>query len=57
MIVEFIKENGKINNEQCRNLLNVEKSRAAKLLLNLFEKNIVMRHGKGRKTYYDFIKE
>ena len=57
MIIEFIKENGKINNEQCRNLLNVEKSRAAKLLLNLFEKNIVMRHGKGRKTYYDFIKE
>ena len=57
MIIEFIKENGKINNEQCRNLLNVEKTRATMILSALLENGIIVRHGKGKNTYYDLINE
>ncbi len=56
-IINFIKENGSINNEKCRNLLNVERSWAAELLSSLIQKGIVCRHGKGKNTYYDFIKD
>ncbi len=57
MIINFIRDHGSINNEQCRKLLNVEKSWAAKLLSNLLLKGIIIRHGKGKNTYYDLIKD
>lgn len=51
-IVNYIKENGSINNEQCRNLLNIEKTRATELLLSLMERKVLIRKGNGRSTHY-----
>lgn len=51
-VIDFIKVNGSITNEQCRGLLNVEKSRATELLTNLVKNKFLYRHGSGRNTHY-----
>lgn len=53
LIIKYIKENGRITNQQCRKLLNIEKSRAGELLTNLFDNQKIYRHGVGKATYYD----
>ncbi len=56
MIIDFIKKNGTINNEKCRNLLNVEKIHATKLLSKLLQNGKIVRHGYGKNTYYEYVK-
>ncbi|MCM1197205.1 MAG: putative DNA binding domain-containing protein [Roseburia sp.] len=56
MILDHIKKNGRITNEQCRKLLNIEKSRASELLTNLSDNQSIYRHGVGKSTYYDLNK-
>lgn len=55
-ILTFIKENGKINNEQCRSMLQIEKTQASNLLNELLSLSQIYRHGKGKATYYNFEK-
>lgn len=54
-IIQYIKENGSINNGQCRSLLNVEKTKAFKLITILMDDKKIKRIGNGRSTYYVLI--
>lgn len=53
IIINYIKTNGRINNEECRKLLNVERSKSALALSSLVESKKIFRHGNGKATYYD----
>ena len=53
IIINYIKTNGRINNEECRKLLNVERSKSALVLSSLVEGKKIFRHGNGKATYYD----
>jgi len=53
--IDFLKENGKITNSNYRNLCNVSTDTAHKDLRELVEKNILIREGAGRGTYYLMI--
>jgi len=54
--IDFVKENGKITNSDYRNLCNVSTDTAHKDLRELVEKNVLIREGSGRGTYYLMIK-
>ncbi len=54
IVLKFIAENGKITSEQCKNILNLEKSRVNEIINELLNLNKIYRHGKGKATYYDF---
>ena len=54
IILKFITENGKITSEQCKKLLNHEKSRVNEIINELLNSHNIYRHGKGKATYYDF---
>lgn len=54
IVLKFIAENGKITSEQCKNILNLEKSRVNEIINELLNSNKIYRHGKGKATYYDF---
>ena len=53
--IDFVKENGKITNSDYRNLCNVSTDTAHKDLRELVEKNVLIREGSGRSTYYRMI--
>lgn len=55
MAIDFVKENGKITNSDYRNLCNVSTDTAHKDLRELVEKNVLIREGSGRGTYYLMI--
>jgi len=53
--IDFVREKGKITNSDYRNLCNVSTDTAHKDLRELVEKNILIREGSGRATYYRMI--
>lgn len=53
-IISYITLKGKINNQECRNLLSLEKTQVINLLNELINENKIYRHGQGKATYYDF---
>ena len=56
-ILKYIEKNGKITIEQCKSILNLEKSRVNEILSDLLKSNKLYRHGQGKATYYDFNSE
>lgn len=54
VIISYIKLNGSINREMCKNILNKEKTYCIELLNDLIDEKVIFRHGNGRSTYYDF---
>lgn len=53
--IEFVREKGKITNSDYRNLCNVGWDTAHRDLRELVERNILIREGSGRSTYYRMI--
>jgi len=53
--IEFVRKMGKITNSDYRNLCNVGLDTAHRDLRELVERNILMRDGSGRSTYYRTI--
>jgi predicted HTH transcriptional regulator len=51
-ILNFVRENGSINNAKCRELLGVKEERAWYLLLKLCRANLLSPEGKGRWRRY-----
>ena len=51
-ILEYLQNNGSINNEQCRTLLDVKEKRAWYLLNKLIKKGMLRRIQKGRWSQY-----
>jgi len=52
IIVEYLKEHGKISRSECMKLLNTSKDTAFREFLTLQKKDILMRHGRGKNVYY-----
>jgi predicted HTH transcriptional regulator len=52
-IITYIETFGKMTNDQCRFLLNLEKTRVNQIINSLLEDKSIYRHGKGRATFYD----
>lgn len=48
--------NGSINNEQCRKLINSSKSQSTNILNELLSEYKIYIHGSGKTTYHDFNK-
>jgi len=53
--IDFVREKSKIANSDYRNLCNVGSDTAHRDLRELVERNILMRDGSGRLTYYRMI--
>ena len=53
--IDFVREKSKIANSDYRNLCNVGSDTAHKDLRELVEKNVLIREGSGRGTYYLMI--
>lgn len=51
-IIKYIDANGKITRKVVESILDVGQTMAGRLLKNLIEENIIMKKGKGLKTYY-----
>ncbi|OGC22556.1 hypothetical protein A3J90_06660 [candidate division WOR-1 bacterium RIFOXYC2_FULL_37_10] len=51
-IVDYLRENKKINRRTCMGLLNTSKDTAVRELVSLQEKSLIMRNGKGKNVYY-----
>lgn len=51
-ILDYVQKNGSINNEQCRNLLKVDTSRAYYLTKKLIKNNYLVPEGTGRWRVY-----
>ncbi|BAI79794.1 ATP-dependent DNA helicase [Deferribacter desulfuricans SSM1] len=51
-ILLYILDNGKITRKKATEILNIQKTKAHKILSSLVEKNLIQRQGKGRSTYY-----
>ena len=51
-ILSFVRTHGSINNEQCRDLLHVQESRATKLLREMVRERALRRIGAGPSTRY-----
>ena len=56
-IINYIITNGKINNQEGRKLLNLEKTQVTNLLNELIKELKIYRHGQGKATYYDLNKD
>lgn len=56
-IINYILTNGKINNQEGRKLLNLEKTQVTNLLNELIKELKIYRHGQGKATYYDLNKD
>ena len=52
-IINYIKINGSINNEQCRIITNLGKTQSTNILNELLSESKIYRHGSGKATYYD----
>lgn len=52
-ILTYISNNGKINNQEERELLRLEKTQVTNLLNELIKESKIFRHGQGKATYYD----
>ena len=55
IIINYIKENGRITSKETCNILNLERSRASQLLNIWVSENKIFRHGRSKNTYYDLI--
>ena len=55
-ILAYISTNGRINNQEGRELLRLEKTQVTNLLNELIKESKIYRHGQGKATYYDFNK-
>lgn len=55
-ILTYITNNGKINNQEERELLRLEKTQVTNLLNELIKESKIFRHGQGKATYYDYNK-
>ena len=55
-ILTYISNNGKINNQEERELLRLEKTQVTNLLNELIKESKIFRHGQGKATYYDYNK-
>lgn len=53
-ILAYISANGRINNQEGRELLKLEKTQVTNLLNELIKESRIFRHGQGKATYYDF---
>ncbi len=54
--LEYLKEHGKITNREYREINpGISDRTALRDLEELKEKNIIVRKGAGRKTYYEFV--
>ncbi len=53
--IDFVREKGKITNSDYRNLCNVGWDTAHRDLHELVERNVLIREGSGRGTYYRMI--
>jgi len=51
-ILNYVRENGSINNAECREMLRVKEERAWYLLLKLCRANLLYPKGKGRWRRY-----
>lgn len=51
-ILNYIKLNGKITNEECRKLLDIERARVKQLFAKLVKENKIKKEGNGPSTYY-----
>ena len=51
-IINYLKENGKINRADVEKLLNVSKTRAHIILGEMLENNLIVKNGTGRTTIY-----
>ena len=52
-VLTYISNNGKINNQEERELLRLEKTQVTNLLNELIKESKIFRHGQGKATYYD----
>lgn len=50
-VIDFIKENGKITEQQLQELLNVKRTRAYNITKELESDGIVIIHGRGENKY------
>lgn len=55
-VIEFILDNGKVTNKDVQQLLGVKDSRALKILKELVEKDVVVKQGKLKGSYYTIKK-
>ena len=55
-VIEFILDNGKVTNKDVQQLLGVKDSRALKILKELVEKDVVVKQGKLKGSYYTIRK-
>ena len=55
-VTEFILDNGKVTNKDVQQLLGVKDSRALKILKELVEKDVVVKQGKLKGSYYTIKK-
>lgn len=55
-ILTYISNNGKINNQEERELLRLEKTQVTNLLNELIKESKIFRHEQGKATYYDYNK-
>ena len=51
-IVEYLLDNKRITNKEVQKLLGVKDSRALKIVKEMFEEGILIKHGKNRGSYY-----
>ncbi len=57
ILLIYLLDNKTITRKEVINLLNLQKTKAHKILSSLTEKNILIREGKGRSTYYKLNKK
>ena len=55
-VIEFILDNGKVTNKDVQQLLGVKDSRALKILKELVQKDVVVKQGKLKGSYYTIKK-
>jgi ATP-dependent DNA helicase RecG len=56
IILEYLEENKKIVSKKVEEILNLKESRTRELLKQMVDKNIIIRCGSGRSTYYEVAK-
>jgi len=57
IVINYIKDNGRITSKDIRELLSLEKTRVKELLAIWINEEKIYRHGTNRSTYYDLKKE
>ncbi len=51
-VLNYVEENGRINNRECQSLLNTDQRRTSYLLKNMITEGTLLKHGERRWSYY-----